>query len=486
MRTGGALSLRALLAGLTDSKFNDVTVTGIRLDSRAVRPGDLFCAYPGTVADGRDYIGDALASGAAAVIYESVGRPPLQAHAGVVPVAGLRNKLGRIAARFFAHPSQTLRVIGVTGTNGKTTCTHLLAQALEQMDVKCGLIGTLGAGFLDELRPMSTTTPDPVTLQAELRRMADAGATHVCMEVSSHALDQGRVVGVEFDAAVFTNLTHEHLDYHQDMQRYGNAKADLFTFRSLTLAILNQDDPFSAHLEACTHAPVWKYGVEGGDVCARTVNPQDTGITVVLKTPQGVLTIHSALIGRINALNLAAVATVLLAFGREYTQVGSALERVQPVPGRMELFRSRGDLPCVIVDYAHTPDALHQALSSIREHSRGRLWCVFGCGGDRDRDKRPMMGEVAETLADRVVLTDDNPRNEAPQVIIDAIIDGMRRRPTVIHDRKQAIQWAINNASAGDWVLVAGKGHETEQIGNSGRVSFSDRAVVHASLGAAA
>ncbi|MDH3636956.1 MAG: UDP-N-acetylmuramoyl-L-alanyl-D-glutamate--2,6-diaminopimelate ligase [Gammaproteobacteria bacterium] len=485
--TERALSLRALLAGLTDPTFADVSVTGVRLDSREVRPGDLFCAYPGTLSDGRDYIGDALAKGAAAVVYEPAGCRPLpDADAAVVPVAGLRYGLGGIAARFFEHPSRTLRVIGVTGTNGKTTCTHLLTQALETLGAKCGLVGTLGVGFLDALRPLPTTTPDPVTLQAELRRMADAGATHACMEVSSHALDQGRVAGVDFDAAVFTNLTHEHLDYHQDMERYGNAKADLFTFENLTFAILNQDDPFSARIEARTNARVWKYGLEAGDICARSVDLEDSGIIAVLKTPLGLLTVHSALIGRINVLNLAAVATVLLAFGREHTLVGPALERLRPVPGRMELFRSRRDLPCVVVDYAHTPDALQHALSSIREHSRGRLWCVFGCGGDRDRGKRPMMGRVAESLADRVVLTDDNPRNESPAVIVDAIVGGMRRRPTVIHDRKHAIQWAIGNAAANDWVLVAGKGHETEQIRKSGRVPFNDRTVVHESLGVAA
>jgi UDP-N-acetylmuramoyl-L-alanyl-D-glutamate--2,6-diaminopimelate ligase len=348
------------------------------------------------------------------------------------------------------------------------------------------LIGTLGLGFVDALRPGVTTTPEPVQLQSELRRMVDAGATHVCMEVSSHALDQGRVVGVEFDAALFTNLTHEHLDYHQTMERYGNAKAELFTFRSLSLAILNQDDPFSSRIETRTRAQVWKYGMHGGDVWAHAVNPEDTGIFVVFRTPRGVLRVHSALIGRVNALNLAAVAAVLLACGRDHDQVGSVLQKLRPVPGRMELFQADSEMPRVIVDYAHTPDALHHALRSIREHTHGRLWCVFGCGGDRDRDKRPMMGSVAEALADQVVLTDDNPRSESPEAIVNAIVGGMQRRPTVIHDRKEAIQWAIRAAVAGDWVLVAGKGHETEQIRAGGRTPFSDRAVVRESLGAAA
>ncbi len=479
-------ALRALLAGFTEAPVPDIRVSGIRLDSRAVRAGDLFCAYPGSAVDGRDYVDQAVAGGAAAVAYDPAGEPRTISHPAAVPVAGLRHRVGAIAARFFGAPSRRLQVIGVTGTNGKTTCTHLLAQALDVLGARCGLIGTLGVGFLDRLRPATTTTPDPVTVHAELRHMADAGATHVCMEVSSHALDQGRVAGVDFDAAVFTNLSHEHLDYHDSMDAYGNAKAALFACETLKWAILNLDDALTSRIRARTRARVWTFGSRGGDVRTGSVHVGDTGITVLLKTPGGVLSIRSALIGRINAMNLAAVAAVLLAYGRETDHVKSALAGLRPVPGRLELFRSGRELPFVIVDYAHTPDALRQALMSLREHCGGALWCVFGCGGDRDRAKRPIMGEVAEALADHVVLTDDNPRSESPQRIVDAIASGMRQRPTVIHDRRAAIQWVIRNAAPGDWILIAGKGHETEQVRGSERVAFSDRAVVHESLGVAA
>lgn len=479
--------LNELLEGLCDLPSTELVVTGLSLDSRYVQPGDLFLACPGVTEDGRRYIDHALAHGAAAVLYEPEGfPPPHKASIDVIPVAGLRYVIGLIAQRFYRHPSQSLCVIGVTGTNGKTTCTHLLTQAFEALRVRCGLIGTLGTGFLDEIRQTRTTTPDAVALQRELRRLADAGASHVCMEVSSHALDQGRVVGVDFDAAVFTNLTHEHLDYHGCMARYGKAKADLFTFERLSLAILNRDDPFSAVIESRTAAKTWTYGLHSGTVTAPSISVADSGIVVVMKTPSGMLTVRSSLIGRINALNLLAVATVLLAFGREQVRIGQALEQLQPVPGRMELFQAPNDSPRVIVDYAHTPDALEQALKSVREHCQGQVWCVFGCGGDRDRGKRPKMGAIAEELADQVVLTDDNPRFEAPESIMNDIVSGMHNVATIIHDRVRAIEWAIENATCDDWILVAGKGHETEQVRRQDRLPLSDRDVVSELLGIAA
>ncbi len=465
----------------------DIMITGITLDSREVRAGDMFFAYPGNHRDGRDYVQQAVDQGAAAVIYEADGAIAPQTSVACYPVFRLQQKIGVIASRFYGNPSRELMVTGVTGTNGKTTCTHLLTQALESLGGRCGLIGTLGIGFIDDITPGLQTTPDPVRLHRELRRFRDNGASHVCMEVSSHALDQGRVAGVAFDAAVFTNLSHDHLDYHEDMAAYGGSKALLFDCASLQIAVLNHDDPFSYTLRRRTSAQnSWTFGLEAGDVCAESVTPDDAGLTVVMRASEQVFTVRSSLIGRINAANLLAVTAVLLASGCDTDHVVAVMERLRPVPGRMELFRSVNETPTVVVDYAHTPDALSHALRSIREYCAQRLWCVFGCGGDRDRAKRPMMGKMAETLADVVVLTDDNPRLERPQAIVAEIIAGMEAAPKVIHDRSQAIRWAIHNAESRDWVLVAGKGHELVQQVGDRKLPLSDRDIVRQTLGMAA
>jgi UDP-N-acetylmuramoyl-L-alanyl-D-glutamate--2,6-diaminopimelate ligase len=462
----------------------DITITGITLDSRKVKAGDIFFAYPGTRHDGRDYIQQAVDQGATAVIYESDGITAPQVGVSCYPVPHLQHEIGVIADRFYGKPSSDLFITGVTGTNGKTTCTHLLTQAFEALGRHCGLIGTLGIGVLDDITPGLQTTPDPIRLHRELRRFRDNGVSHVCIEVSSHALDQGRVAGVGFDVAVFTNLSHDHLDYHDDMAAYGSSKALLFDCASLHIAVLNHDDPFSYTLRARTSAEkTWTFGMEAGDVYAESVAPDNDGLTVVMKTGDQAFTVRSSLIGRINAANLLAVAAVLLACGHDTPHVVTAMELLRPVPGRMELFRAVNDVPTVVVDYAHTPDALSHALRSIRQHCAQQLWCVFGCGGDRDRAKRPMMGQMAETLADVVILTDDNPRLERPKAIVSEIISGMEVAPKVIHDRSQAIRWAIHNADPQDWVLVAGKGHEMlQQIGDR-KIPLSDRDIVSQTLG---
>ncbi len=471
----------------TVSPAEDIMITGITLDSRDVRAGDMFFAYPGTRHDGRDYIQQAVDQGAAAVIYESDGITVPQVNVACYPVSQLQRKMGVIADRFYGNPSGDLFVTGVTGTNGKTTCTHLLTQAYEALGGRCGLIGTLGIGFIENITPGLQTTPDPIRLHRELQRFRDNGASHVCIEVSSHALDQGRVAGVAFDAAVFTNLSHDHLDYHDDMAAYGGSKALLFDCKCLQIAVLNHDDPFSYTLRARTSAQkTWTFGMEAGDICAESVTPDDKGLTVMMKTSEQAFNVRSSLIGRINAANLLAVAAVLLASGRDTGPVAAVMERLHPVPGRMELFRTVNDVPTVVVDYAHTPDALSHALRSIREHCRQRLWCVFGCGGDRDRAKRPMMGQMAEVLADVVILTDDNPRLERPQAIVSEIISGMEVAPRVIHDRSDAIRWAIHNANSQDWILVAGKGHEMVQLVGDRKIPLSDRDIVSQTLGVAA
>ncbi len=482
-------SLQQLLGDwLSDATLAEVAVSGLAIDSRKVEKGDLFFAYPGTVGDGREYVDEAIARGAAAIVYEkdNSNMPPGLCIAAV-PVAQLRPKVSVVAARFFDHPGQDLFIVGITGTNGKTSCAHLLAQAFSRLGVRSGLIGTLGWGFLDDLQKDSLTTPDPISLQRTLRALKRRGATHVCMEVSSHALAQGRVSGVYFDAALFTNLSHDHLDYHESFRDYANAKAQLFKTSSLRFAVINQDDEYGQRLAQSVKAKTWTFGLERGDVTTAKVEVGLAGLNVALNSPLGIIAARARLVGRLNVHNILAVATVLLADGKSSTMVATAIDSLHPVPGRMELFQQgQPREPSVVVDYAHTPDALERALSSVREHSGGKVWCVFGCGGDRDHAKRPLMGAIAERLADVVIVTDDNPRHEVPQEITDQIVAGMVGTARVINDRVQAIQWAIEHAAADDWVLVAGKGHETTQQVGDEFLSMDDRSIVSECLGVAA
>ncbi len=467
-------------------------VTGITSDSRRVVPGDLFCAIPGDEHDGRQYVSAAISAGAAAVVYDPAGNTePLLRQSKhsvpMIPLPDLRSALGDIAARFYDHPSAALTVIGITGTNGKTSCVHLLAQALEHLGCRCGVIGTLGTGFIDALESGLHTTPDPVMLQQCFHTLQQQGATHVAMEVSSHALDQGRVNGVAFDLAVFTNLSRDHLDYHRDLAEYGAAKARLFAVPSLKAAVLNGDDPYTSELLTTSSAPQqWLFGVKPGDVVISDTRTTADGLQVDLQTPRGPLSLATALLGRVNADNLAAVASTLLLLGHPPAAVASAVNAVRPVPGRMELFAGGPRLPQVVVDYAHTPDALERALRSLRDHCNGELWCLFGCGGDRDRGKRPTMGAIARRWADHVVLTNDNPRSEDPRAIAVDIVGGMPVRPIVIHDRVRAIDWSIHLALPQDWVLIAGKGHETTQQFHDRATPHDDRHVVRDLLGVAA
>ena len=484
-----ARRLSVLLEGFVPGALaDDPEILGITLDSRVVRHGWLFLAVRGARADGRAFIAGAFSRGAAAVVYETNGHEPDARSANAIPVKDLRQHVGTIASRFYDAPSTKLKVIGVTGTNGKTTTTHLLAQVLDRSERRCGLIGTLGCGFPGELDPSLHTTPDAVSVQRLLAEFVSAGARTVCMEVSSHALDQARVAGVAFDIAVFTNLTRDHLDYHGDMSAYAEAKARLFDFPHLEAAVINADDSFGRELiERSRHRTrVVSFGLERGDVRASVVQPSVQGLAIQVTTPQGETELRSSLLGRFNAANLLAVLAVLLAAGLPLAEAAAVLGKAQPVAGRMERFGGSSGQPLVVVDYAHTPDALEKALAALREHTRGRLLCVFGCGGDRDRGKRPQMGAIAEQLADVVILTNDNPRHEEPTAIIREISAGMGTTPTIVPDRTQAIRAALREALAGDIVLVAGKGHEDyQQIGDQ-RLPYSDRDTVRALLGEAA
>jgi UDP-N-acetylmuramyl-tripeptide synthetase len=461
-------------------------LAGITADSRAVSDGLAFAAYPGTARDGRDFIADALARRTTAVVYEA--RAFAWNDAWQVPHVGVRDlksNIGPIASAVYGHPSHALWMVGVTGTNGKTSCAHWIAQALSCCGRRTAIAGTLGNGFVDALVPTTNTTPDACVLQRSLAAWRDAGAAAVAMEVSSHGLDQGRVDGVAFDVALFTNLTRDHLDYHGTMEAYGAAKARLFAWPGLRTAVVNVGDPFGPRLTeraGATGANVITYGADGADIAARHIEVSSWGMKLALTTPQGDATLHVPLAGAFNVQNVQGVLGALLASGVTLDDAVDALSHLAPPPGRMQ--RVGGECaPLVVVDYAHTPDALAQVLGAVRPAVRegGALVCVFGAGGDRDPGKRAPMGEVAARLADRVIVTSDNPRSEDPQAIAAAIVEGVARANgtwSVELDRARAIGQAVGNAREGDVVVVAGKGHEDYQESNGVRRAFSDAACV--------
>lgn len=466
---------------------------GLADDSRRVEPGMVFAAYPGVAGDGRPYVQDAVARGARAVLYDPEGwsLPALPVPAVAVPQ--LRALASRVAAHAYGDPSATLAVTGVTGTNGKTSCTHWLAQAWTEAGVPCALVGTLGTGRPGALVPTGFTTPGAVDLQAQLARLRDGGAVRVAMEVSSHGLAQGRVQGVHFELALFTNLTRDHLDYHGTMEAYGAAKAALFEAAGLKRAVLNLDDAFGAALHAQLRGlgvPVLGYSLSGamaGSVPAlqaRDVHYHAHGVAFRLEAPQGTVQLDSPLMGSFNLSNLLGVLGCLLETGLPIASLPACVAALRPPPGRLERITAPSG-PQVYIDYAHTPDALAQVLRALRAGlQQGRLICVFGCGGDRDAGKRPLMGRIACQLADAVVLTSDNPRSEDPERIMDAIAAGMESRPLVREvDRRRAIARALALAGPADVVLVAGKGHETTQEVAGERLPFSDAAEVRAALG---
>lgn len=457
---------------------NAALVRELTLDSRKVRPGDLFLAVPGASHDGRAHIADAIARGAVAVAYEAEGAPPLpDSQATLLPIKGLSKQLSAIAGRFYGEPSRGLHLVGVTGTNGKTSVSQLLAQALDRLGERCGIVGTLGTGFHGALESGRHTTPDPLAVQATLALLKHAGARAVAMEVSSHGLAQGRVAGLDFDVAVFTNLSRDHLDYHGSMEAYGAVKATLFAWPQLRCRVINLDDPFGRQLAGLEGARLIDYSINDAAayVHCRQVRFDDHGVRAELITPQGQGLLRSPLLGRFNLSNLLAVIGALLGMDYSLDDVLRVLPDLQGPSGRMQRLGG-GAAPLVVVDYAHTPDALEKVLEALRPHVRGRLLCLFGCGGDRDRGKRPLMAEVAERHADGVLVTDDNPRSEDPLEILAEIRAGFTRPETVqfMSGRGQAIASLIAGARADDIVLLAGKGHEDYQEINGVRQPFSD------------
>jgi len=464
-----------------------VPVSRVVADSRKVAAGDLFLACMGEYQDGRNFIPQAIAAGAAAVLWEQDDfswNPEWQVPHLAVP--GLRWLAGPIAAHVLGDPSRHMPVIGVTGTNGKTSITHWLAQALSDTGRRTAVIGTVGNGFWGALEGSTHTTPDPVSLQEKLAAYRTAGAQAMAIEVSSHGLDQGRVNGTHFEVAVFTNLTRDHLDYHGDMESYGEAKAKLFAWPGLKHAAINCDDEFGRRLALNAEragVKVWRYGLRDGDLHCRELHIDQDGINMLVVTPQGEARIGSQLLGEFNASNLLATLGVLLALDVPLHDAAVALGRIEAAPGRLQTVSAIGQ-PLVVVDYAHTPDALEKVLSTLQaiKQPGALLYCVFGCGGDRDPGKRPLMGKAVSWLADVAVVTSDNPRSEDPQAIIEQILTGMGKAAKIEQDRAAAINWAIEQARSGDIVLIAGKGHEEYQQVQAVKLPFSDAAVARAAL----
>ena len=487
------MSLQTLLEGWCDDlplALRELVITGLSLDSRRVDPGEAFVAVAGAQAHGMAFARQAEARGATVVIHDGLAEaPPLESTLSIpaVAVPGIGSRLSSLGARFFHNPSERLTVAGVTGTNGKTSTAHFIAQAWQRDAGAAGLIGTVGYGPMGALTAANMTTPDPIALQGMLAGCIEQGVEKMAMEVSSHALDQGRCDDVAFDAAVFTNLSRDHLDYHGSMEAYAAAKRRLFIDCHPRFAIVNQDDALGKSLIAGIRngTEVLSYGTNGSSELRGSVLQMDSsGMTLRLAGPWGEGEVHSGLLGAFNLSNLLAAAGTLALLGMPWGGVLHQLEMMHAVPGRMRCLGGDRNQPVVVVDYAHTPDALRQALSALRAHLHGRLVCVFGCGGDRDAGKRPMMARVAEELADRVVLTSDNPRGEEPAAILRDMLQGLARpqRALVIEDRGVAIRQAVRDSAEGDIVLVAGKGHEAWQETKGQKVPFSDEAAVRAAL----
>jgi len=459
--------------------------TSITSDSRKVQAGSLFLAYPGTHSDGRNYIAQAIQAGALAVAWESKGFAWNAAwQVSNVAVNDLKSQVGEIAAEYYQYPSQKLDMVGVTGTNGKTSVSQWIAQALTVLGRKTAVIGTIGNGFVDAQYEASNTTPDAILLQTMLADFAQHGADAVAMEVSSHGLHQGRVNGVTFDVAVLTNLSRDHLDYHETMEEYAAAKQQLFSWPGLAMAVLNADDAFGQSIASSLKTqgkPLLTYGLAQGDVRGSNLQLHQHGLTMQVSTPQGDAVVNAPVLGRFNAYNVLAVLATLLALKVSLQDVVSAIGKIKPVPGRMQQFGG-SDKPLVVVDYAHTPDALEKVLATLREQKPGKLICVFGCGGDRDTGKRPLMGAVAARLADAVIVTSDNPRSEDPASIIKQVVHGMDKAYLTEPDRALAIRQAVQSARKGDIVLVAGKGHEDYQEIAGVKTPFSDAEVAIAAL----
>jgi UDP-N-acetylmuramyl-tripeptide synthetase len=470
----------------------------LQLDSRKVKPGDVFVALPGVAADGRDYLDQAIQRGASAALIEAEGWNGRTLGIPVRPVPNLRPALGGLAASFYGHPSASLLSVGVTGTNGKTSCSLWIAQLLTRSGRRCAVIGTIGVGFPDEpFTESALTTPDPISLQREVRHLLEAGAVALAMEVSSIGLDQGRVNGMKFDVALYTNLTRDHLDYHGTMERYAAAKALLFDWPTLSHAVLNLDDAAARQLSSgladrgvrVIGTTLQGAGHDGSLIhllSAEQVRSTPRGLAFRIVLDGHGIDVEVPLVGHYNVANLLGVVGVALACGIDFGHAVAALQQLEPPPGRMQRVATP-DAPLVVIDYAHTPDALAHALAALRPLAQargGRLCVVFGAGGDRDPGKRAPMGAVAAREADVVIVTSDNPRTEDPAAIAEQVMHGASAAAEALCliDRTQAIEHAVRHAAAADVILIAGKGHEDYQIVGTRKLPYSDLAQARAAL----
>ena len=474
---------------ITDDKFNDINITGLSLDSRSIKNNYLFFAIQGETVNGIEFINNAIEQGAAAVLWEADAsadyikinwrKTSSNVNVPIIAIENLRELTGKLADCFFGSPSKQISVCGITGTNGKTSCAHFIAQMMS-INGPCGLIGTLGSGLYPELKETGFTTPDAITCHQWLSDIESNKAKFAVMEVSSHALIQGRVNGIRFDSAVFTNLSRDHLDFHGDMESYAKAKLKLFNSVGLKNAIINVDDEAGRNIAESLDDNIHciRYGLDKSfnpDVYGFDIKLDQHGLSMQVITPWGKGYLSSPVIGDFNASNLLAVLSVMLLQGIKFNEALKRLTTIKSVAGRMQRF-GYDNTPLVIVDFAHTPDALEQALTSLRQHTTNNLWCVFGCGGDRDKGKRQLMGEIAVEQADYIVLTNDNPRSEEAEKIIDDIKAGMKGfdNLTIEQDRHAAIHFAISKAEVGDVILVAGKGHENYQLIGDSKFPFND------------
>ncbi len=488
-------SLSQLLAGIqVNSEIPAVRILSITSNSRQVEDKSLFVALEGMQTHGIDFAIDAAKSGAAVILYDAMDdyclqRIPLlqkQVKTRWLGVEHLNRLNGEIVSRFYDEPSQQMTIVGVTGTDGKTSVTHLLTQALSRLGHTVGSIGTLGYGIDNQVVQTTHTTPDAVTLQSYLYEFQQKACKYVVMEVSSHALAQYRVSGCKIDIAVLTNLGRDHLDYHKNAEQYATAKARLFNDFELSGRVLNLNDNFGCQLASSfTNEQMIRYSSNQNDSpdvevklaeCLITDQGQDIRATTTL----GDILAHTHLMGEFNIDNTLACIASLISLGFSRAEINQAVAELKPIPGRMEKFSGKSAYPTVVIDFAHTEQALQACLQTSRRHTRGKLWCVFGCGGDRDPGKRAGMGCTAEQLADRLIVTDDNPRTEPAEQIARDILLGMDNpeQVSVVHSRQAAIEFALNEANAEDLVVIAGKGHEQQQIIGRERFPFSDRHVV--------
>lgn len=477
------MKLTQLLEPWIKENIQDCDIQDIKNDSRSVQKGDLFIAYPGAATDGRLFIEKACASGAGAIAYEPQNLPAsvqLPSHIPCIAITDLANHLPAIAQKFFNNPSHSLKMTGVTGTNGKTTIAYQLAQAHALLQKKAAYIGTIGQGEVEHLLPLENTTPDALCLQRLLHEYTEKNIEEVCMEVSSHALSQHRVEGIEFKQAIFTNLSLDHLDYHHTMEAYAAAKAQLFALDSLETVILNRDDSYTPLMrnKVKPQVEVIQYGMnQDADVYVTDWMSDIQGTQMKVISPWGTHQLTIQAVGQFNIYNCLALFTSLMAKGYPADEVIKAIAQLKSAPGRMEIV---AQAPYVLVDYAHTPDALENVLTTLKKLKKGNLWVVFGCGGDRDKSKRPIMGKAASDYADKIVITSDNPRTEDPEQIINEVLQGIPANSdrVALTNREEAIAYALQHAKKEDIVLIAGKGHEAyQQIGKT-KYAFSDQGVV--------